>query len=58
VAKAEVVDTLPPNVRQGRQRFSTCCVCQRVFWEGSHWQHMHERLALAVAAAAPQEKPA
>lgn len=58
VAKAEVVATLPPNVRQGRQRFSTCSVCQRVFWEGSHWQHMHERLAQAVAAAAPQEKSA
>lgn len=57
VAKAEVIDTLPPNVREQQQRFSTCTVCQRIFWEGSHWRRMHERLALAVTAAAPpQEK--
>ena len=56
VAKAQVVDALPPNVREHQQRFSTCTVCQRVFWEGSHWRHMQERLTLAVAAAATQEK--
>lgn len=55
VDKTQVIDTLPPNVRRGQQRFSTCNVCQRVFWEGSHWQHMRERMARAVAAAAPQE---
>lgn len=57
VAKAQVIDNLPPNVREQQQRFSTCTVCQRIFWEGSHWRRMHERLALAVTAAAPtQEK--
>lgn len=57
VAKAQIIDALPPNVREHQQRFSTCAVCQRIFWEGSHWRHMQERLALAVAAATPtQEK--
>lgn len=51
IAKAQVVDRLPLAVRERQQRFSTCQVCRRIFWEGSHWQRMHERLALAVAAA-------
>ncbi|WP_428825186.1 Mut7-C RNAse domain-containing protein [Azonexus sp. IMCC34842] len=56
VAKAQIIDTLPLSVREQRQRFSTCAVCQRVFWEGSHWQHMRERLSQAIAAATLQEK--
>ncbi|MFZ2853602.1 MAG: Mut7-C RNAse domain-containing protein [Rhodocyclaceae bacterium] len=51
VDKALVLDALPPGVRERQQRFSTCGVCRRVFWEGSHWRHMRERLAAAVAAA-------
>lgn len=51
VDKALVSDALPPGVRERQQRFSTCGVCRRVFWEGSHWQHMRQRLALAVSAA-------
>ncbi|MGL1834839.1 Mut7-C RNAse domain-containing protein [Rhodocyclaceae bacterium SMB388] len=33
---------IPPMVRGRHQRFSTCDVCRRVFWEGSHWQHMRD----------------
>jgi uncharacterized protein with PIN domain len=44
VAKAEVIDRLPPNVRAGQDRFSRCDVCGRVYWEGSHWQAMRRRL--------------
>lgn len=31
---------VPPSVRESHTRFSTCDVCQRVFWEGSHWRRM------------------
>lgn len=31
---------VPPRVRVNYTRFSTCDVCQRVFWEGSHWRRM------------------
>ena len=40
IDKALVASTLPPNVRERYERFSVCDVCQRVFWEGSHWQRM------------------
>lgn len=51
VAKAAVADRLPAAVRERQQRFSTCSVCRRVFWEGSHWHRMQEKLAQAVLAA-------
>lgn len=38
--KAEVLDRLPPKVRERHQRFTTCDVCRRVFWQGTHWQRM------------------
>lgn len=51
VDKAQVIERIPPNVRLQHQRFSTCGACRRIFWEGSHWQRMRERLKLAVAVA-------
>ncbi|MGZ3238689.1 MAG: Mut7-C RNAse domain-containing protein [Burkholderiaceae bacterium] len=44
IDKALVEDQLPPKVRQYHQHFSTCDVCHRVFWEGSHWRNMHALL--------------
>jgi uncharacterized protein len=49
VAKADVIDALPAGVREKHQRFSTCPHCRRVFWEGSHWRRMRDRLAVAAA---------
>lgn len=42
---------VPPAVRVQHTRFSTCAVCQRIYWEGSHWRRMH---ALLARVAAPQ----
>ena len=44
IDKAEVLLRLPPSVRDRFQRFSTCDICQRVFWEGSHWRQMRTLL--------------
>jgi uncharacterized protein len=40
LAKERVAASVPPQVRERYERFSTCDVCRRVFWEGSHWQRM------------------
>jgi uncharacterized protein len=50
VAKGEVLARLPAGVQARHERFATCAVCRRVFWEGSHWQRLHERLTAAVTA--------
>lgn len=51
VEKARVIAALPPRVSANYHRFSTCDRCRRVFWEGTHWQRMSERLAALVANA-------
>ena len=55
VEKALILNAPPPRVREHQQDFSTCAVCRRVFWEGSHWRHMLDRLAKAGEAAADQQ---
>jgi uncharacterized protein with PIN domain len=44
VDKEAVLDRIPPMVRAHQHRFSTCDSCHRVFWEGTHWQHMRALL--------------
>lgn len=44
VDKATVLDRLPPRVQAHYDRFSTCDVCGRVYWEGSHWRNMKQVL--------------
>ena len=44
VEKHAVLDRIPPMVRTHQDRFSTCDHCHRIFWEGSHWQHMRALL--------------
>lgn len=44
IDKASVLDRLPPRVREHYERFSTCDVCGRVYWEGSHWRNMRRLL--------------
>jgi uncharacterized protein with PIN domain/molybdopterin converting factor small subunit len=44
VDKADVLERLPPGVRARHEHFKTCPACGRVYWEGSHWQHMRDRL--------------
>jgi uncharacterized protein with PIN domain len=44
IDKASVFERLPPRVQANYERFSTCDVCGRVFWEGSHWRNMRRVL--------------
>lgn len=48
IEKAQVLERLPESVRERFENFSTCDNCQRVFWEGSHWQRMRNMLAACV----------
>jgi uncharacterized protein with PIN domain len=44
IAKADVLGSLPERVRERHERFATCEICRRLFWEGSHWQRMRRLL--------------
>jgi uncharacterized protein with PIN domain len=40
VAKADIIERLPPMVAAFQDEFSTCDLCRRVYWKGTHWQRM------------------
>lgn len=48
VAKAEVLARLPPQVAAFQDEFSTCDLCGRVYWKGSHWERMSGMLEQAA----------
>jgi hypothetical protein len=48
IDKALALPHLPPAVREHYRRFSTCDVCHRLYWEGSHWQRMRALLDLVM----------
>lgn len=59
VGKADVESRVPAGVFERYAHFITCDKCQRVFWEGSHWQRMQALLSaiLSKADTGAGEKP-
>jgi len=49
IDKALVLPRIPPAVRELHEHFSTCDICQRVYWQGSHWQRMRALLDEAMS---------
>jgi uncharacterized protein len=39
-----VMDLVPTGVRSRHEEFWRCPSCRRVYWQGSHWDKMVERL--------------
>ncbi len=44
VAKEAVWGRVPPYVFRTQERFSLCPQCGKIYWRGTHWQRMRERL--------------
>lgn len=42
--KARVKDLVPPFVFKTQSQYMMCPTCQRVYWQGTHWQAMTEKL--------------
>jgi len=40
VEGAAVRDLVPPYVYQTQTRYTSCPRCGRIYWPGTHWQHM------------------
>jgi uncharacterized protein with PIN domain len=54
VDKAQVLEQLPDAVRASHQEFSTCELCHRVYWKGSHWKRMSALLEASFGPPQPQ----
>lgn len=50
VEGAQVIDRIPPKVRELYERFKRCPACERVYWEGSHFARMKGILGRLVPA--------
>jgi uncharacterized protein with PIN domain len=40
----QVKDLVPPYVFRTQHQYMACPTCHRVYWQGTHWQAMTERL--------------
>ena len=49
VAKAEIIDRLPPQVAAYQDEFTRCMTCDRVYWPGTHYDRMRTVLARVLA---------
>lgn len=43
-SKQEVEDRVPPYVFQTLNEYVECPACHRIFWKGTHWKAMTEKL--------------
>jgi hypothetical protein len=43
-SKEEVKERVPPYVFKTQSQFMECPECHRIYWRGTHWQAMTERL--------------
>jgi len=44
ISAEQVADLVPPDVLAKQRRFRSCPSCRRVYWEGSHFAKMEERI--------------
>lgn len=44
VPKAEVSDRIPPKTYRWKDDYFLCAGCNKLFWEGSHWERITSRL--------------
>ncbi len=49
VAKEDVRAEVPPYVYAHHDEFSRCPQCRRIYWRGTHWEHMDQVFREAVA---------
>ncbi len=45
VAKEEVIDRLPPRVRELYDELYRCAACDKVYWKGTHFDRMRQLIA-------------
>ena len=41
-AKSDIKEKVPPYVYQTQESFMKCDICDRVYWQGTHWTNVGE----------------
>lgn len=42
--KEDLIDRLPPYVYKTQNEFVECPLCHRIYWKGTHWRHMMDKI--------------
>lgn len=42
--KQEIRNLVPPYVFKTQDRFVQCPLCERIYWQGTHWQRMRQEI--------------
>jgi len=50
--KEEVRDLVPPYVFKTQSQYYRCPGCGRIYWRGTHWEHMNQVLKTLMEAEA------
>lgn len=45
LSREEARQRVPPHVHHTHREFRLCPACERVYWQGTHWDRMRETLA-------------
>jgi uncharacterized protein len=49
-SKDEVRDLVPPYVFKTQSQYYRCPGCSRIYWRGTHWEHMNRELKMLMEA--------
>jgi uncharacterized protein with PIN domain len=53
-SKAEVKDRVPPYVYKTQTQYMECPDCRRIYWRGTHWQAMLNKLEKLIGRQSSQ----
>ncbi len=54
--KASIIEQLEPRTKQYYDTFYQCTQCQKIYWEGSHLDHMRHDFAALLTAQPPSQQ--
>ncbi|HMV13575.1 MAG TPA: Mut7-C RNAse domain-containing protein [Nitrosomonas sp.] len=54
--KASIIEQLEPKTKQYYDTFYQCTLCQKIYWEGSHLDHMRHDFAALLSAQPPSQQ--
>lgn len=57
VSKEDVSDRIPPYVYKTQTEFGQCQGCSRVYWRGTHVEHVLESLDLGISRSPGEQMP-
>jgi uncharacterized protein with PIN domain len=56
LTRENAIDRVPPRSLAGHDEFWECVSCQRVYWHGTHWKSIIERLQDAASGGWPNQE--